>query len=159
MSDLFSPRCFAKILCSVPAAKAQLCGGADYPGIRGKVLFYPAQCGVFVYARVTGLPGGRDKRQFYGFHIHEGGSCAQGFEKPGGHYNPDMAKHPLHKGDLPPLAGFDGQAVTAFFVGGVTAAELIGRTVVIHLMPDDMKSQPSGNSGEKIACGEICAAR
>ena len=74
-------------------------------------------------------------------------------------YNPDMAKHPLHKGDLPPLAGFDGQAVTAFFVGGVTAAELIGRTVVIHLMPDDMKSQPSGNSGEKIACGEICAAR
>jgi len=72
-----------------------------------------------------------------------------------GHYNPDNLPHPYHSGDMPPLFGNDGTAFSVFLTNRFKIDEIIGRTVVIHAQPDDFTSQPSGNSGEKIACGII----
>lgn len=56
---------------------------------------------------------------------------------------------------MPPLMGTDGKAFSMFMTDRFTVNEVIGRTVIIHLHPDDFAAQPSGNSGEIIACGVI----
>ena len=72
------------------------------------------------------------------------------------HYNPGNCPHPAHAGDMPPLmTDGGGYAWMAFYTKRITMSEVIGRTVVIHSNPDDFHSQPSGNSGKKIACGVI----
>lgn len=71
------------------------------------------------------------------------------------HYNPDNCQHLYHAGDMPPLFGVDGSAVLLFLTNRFSVEEIIGRTVIIHARPDDFMTQPSGNSGEKIACGVI----
>ena len=63
--------------------------------------------------------------------------------------------HPNHTGDMPPLLASDGTAFLAFYTNRFYPEDVIGRTVVIHAMRDDFMSQPSGNPGEEIACGEI----
>ena len=71
------------------------------------------------------------------------------------HYNPHGCDHPYHAGDLPPLFETSGLALSAFLTDRFTVDEVIGRTVIIHDQPDDFTTQPSGNSGTKIACGVI----
>ena len=92
-------------------------------------------------------------------HIHEGAECYGNNHDPfadaGMHYNPYDCAHPYHAGDLPPLFSAHGIAWEAVLTDRFTVEEIIDRTVIIHAMPDDFKSQPSGNSGEKIACGVI----
>ena len=51
----------------------------------------------------------------------------------------------------------NGYAFSAFLTDRFTVKEIVGRTVIMHSSPDDFTSQPSGNAGEKIACGEIVA--
>lgn len=65
--------------------------------------------------------------------------------------------HPEHEGDLPPLLSDKGTAWMMVYTTRFFPEEVVGKTVVIHDMPDDFRTQPSGNSGEKIACGEIVA--
>lgn len=72
-----------------------------------------------------------------------------------GHFNPGDKPHPFHSGDMPPLLGCDGIAYSIFLTNRFTPDEIVGRTVIIHLNPDDFTTQPSGNSGEMIACGVI----
>lgn len=72
-----------------------------------------------------------------------------------GHFNPGGMSHPFHAGDLPPLLSNQGYAWTAFFDRRFTIEEIIGKSVVIHAHADDFTTQPSGNSGNPIACGEI----
>jgi Cu-Zn family superoxide dismutase len=95
----------------------------------------------------------------FAFHVHAGGSCSgtpeDPFENTGAHYNPQGCEHPEHAGDLPPLFENNGYAYSVFFTDRFTAEESIGRTAIIHSLPDDFHTQPSGNSGKKIACGEI----
>lgn len=118
---------------------------------------------MLVTADIYGLPTGETgcDSGVFGFHIHEGEDCGSNGQEPfsntKGHYNPGDCPHPYHAGDLPPLFENDGYAYMSFLTNRFTATEIIGRTVVIHLKPDDFHSQPSGNSGEKIACGVIKA--
>jgi len=77
------------------------------------------------------------------------------FPQSGTHYNPNNCPHPYHAGDMPPLFGADGYAFLSFVTSRFTANEVIGKTIIIHSQPDDFKTQPSGDSGEKIACGVI----
>ena len=63
--------------------------------------------------------------------------------------------HPYHAGDLPPLFGSGGVAVSVFLTDRFHLEDIIGKTVIIHSSPDDFTTQPSGNAGAKIACGEI----
>lgn len=148
----------------MPAAYAQLTGNPGNGEIAGIVRFYPVEDGVLVNAEVYGLPesGGDCELDIFGFHIHQGNSCTGNAQDPyadaGGHYNPDNCPHPEHKGDMPPLFGDDGFAWMIYFTDRFSISDIIGKTIIIHNKPDDFTTQPSGNSGSKIACGTIQTA-
>lgn len=140
---------------SRPDAVAYVRGGEDAPNVHGLVEFYQEQGSVLVVANVTGLPQDSETG-FFGFHIHEGDSCAgAGFPQTGSHYNPDHAAHPLHAGDLPPLLMHQGRAHLTVRTDRFCVKDILGRTVIIHSHPDDFHTQPAGNAGTKIACGVI----
>ena len=138
-------------------------GSAKYPDIQGSVEFFPAGSGTWVRADISGLPSSKEpcSGRFFGFHIHAGGSCSgtasEPFANALGHYNPADCPHPNHAGDLPPLLGADGHAFTIFLTNRFVVDDIIGKTVIIHANPDDFHTQPSGNAGEMMACGEIVA--
>lgn len=137
-----------------PAAVARIQGGKEAPMLWGYVRFYQLPGGVLVEADIGGLPKNADG--FYGLHIHTGNSCAEeGFAATGGHYDPHGQPHPRHAGDLPPLMSSGARAYLAVVTDRFSIPDILGRTVVIHGMPDDFRSQPAGNAGSKIACGVI----
>lgn len=137
-----------------PNARAIMKGGEAFPEIKGEVLFFQRKCAVIVTARISGLP--KNDSGFYGFHIHEGNGCGgENYQESGSHYNPKDKPHPKHSGDLPPLLFCSGNACMEVKTDRFNVREIIGRTVIIHLKTDDFSTQPSGNAGEKIACGII----
>lgn len=111
---------------------------------------------------VTGLTPGA-----HGMHLHTVGKCdAPDFATAGGHLNPLGRQHGKdnpagsHMGDLPNLmASADGKASTEVPLGlaalGLAGALLDadGAAIVIHAGVDDYKTDPSGNSGARVACG------
>lgn len=135
---------------SMPYANAKISGNSMNPEIEGEVSFYEMHGGTLVVATVKNLP---DENGFHAFHIHDGNSCVEG--KQGSHYNPTNQPHPQHAGDMPPLLANKGNAFSAFYTDRFYPEDIVGKVVVIHAMPDDFKSQPSGNPGSMIACGEI----
>ena len=151
------------ILSKPPNAIAHISGSRAQPQIRGKVCFWQTQRGVLMAAEILGLKSSQNpcESSVFGFHIHEGESCTgnadDAFSDVGMHYNPNGCPHAQHAGDLPPLFENNGYAFSAFLTNRFTTDEIIGRTIIIHSLPDDFTTQPSGNSGEKIACGEIFA--
>lgn len=149
-----------------PYAIASLQGNDNFPEISGVVRFYIADQGTLVLAEVFNLPHElrprTDRRfgPFYAFHLHEGGSCGSGagaspFEASGNHYNPDNQLHPYHAGDFPPLLSNGGYAYGSFYTGRFKPQDAVGKTVVIHQHTDDFMTQPSGDSGVKLACGTV----
>lgn len=144
-----------------PNAVALIKGSSAYPDIYGRVYFYGVPCGVVVRAEIRGLPikTGTCAQNFLGFHIHAGAECSGNntdeFASSLAHYNPDNCMHPYHAGDMPPLLSANGRTLSVFLTDKFTVDEILGKTVIIHSSPDDFMTQPSGNSGEKIACGVI----
>lgn len=142
-------------------AKAIIKGGKQYPKINGVVYFKETQNGVLITARIDHLPEADNNctGRFFGFHIHEGNSCTGNaedeFANVKSHYNPNNCPHPFHKGDLPLLLENNGYAYMSVLVKKFSIVDIIGKTLIIHDMPDDFRTQPSGNSGTKIACGVI----
>ena len=112
-------------------------------------------------ADIFGLPVSAEPCQsnVFAFHIHGGSSCSGNetdpFANAGTHYNPKGCPHPHHAGDLPPLFGVGNRAFLAVLTDRFTVNEVVGKTVIIHDRPDDFTTQPSGNAGNKIACGII----
>ncbi len=119
---------------------------------------------VLISGRFTGLTPGA-----HGFHIHEKGDCsAPDGTSAGGHFNPlgkrhgDLSRAEHHAGDLPMVvAGANGQARFEALMDGITLnngpGNILGRGIVIHARPDDFTTQPTGNSGGRVACGVIKA--
>lgn len=121
---------------------------------------------VHVEVSVASLPPGS-----HGIHFHEAGRCegATSFDTAGAHFNPLSREHGLarpggpHAGDAPNLVvRADGTATFSFTTDRVTltpgATSLLdtnGSSIVIHAAADDQVSQPSGNSGARIACGVV----
>lgn len=144
-----------------PYAFAKIKGSKDYPNINGIVYFYQTHKGVLVNIQLNGLPVSDDicKQPIFAVHIHSGGSCTGNNIDPFSdalmHYNPNNCAHPYHAGDLPPIFGVDGLGFSVFLINRFSAEEIIGKTIIVHSSPDDFKTQPSGNSGAKIACGVI----
>lgn len=144
-----------------PQAEARVAGSEAFPGLSGWVRFYQTKEGVIVYAEVHGLPlpGQPCQERIFGFHIHQGKDCEDSRKEPFPHamphYNPNDCEHPYHAGDLPPLFGNNGLAVSAFLTNRFLVKDIIGRVVIIHDHPDDFSTQPAGGSGTKIACGVI----
>ena len=139
-----------------PDAVAQIQGGMEAPQLSGCVHFYQQNRCVLIVAEIFGLPR-ESETGFFGFHIHQGGSCSgTDFSETGSHYNPVDQVHPKHAGDLPPLICCRGNAYLAVKTDRFTVPDIIGKSVVIHSDPDDFHTQPAGNAGKKIACGVIC---
>ena len=141
---------------------ANIKGGKEYPNIKGTVYFKKNKKGVLVTAKIFGLPTNKEKEcqgRFFGFHIHNGTSCTGNaedeFADSNGHFSINKCNHPFHSGDLPPLLENNGFAYMKVLTDKFKIEDIIGKTVIIHDMPDDFKTQPSGNSGKKIACGII----
>lgn len=149
------------ILRGRPQASASIAGSTNYPGISGTVRLYQTSAGVIVFAKASGLPQSDRpcQERVFGFHIHDGTDCGGNMDDPLAdamtHYNPGNCGHPYHAGDLPPLFGNGGFALSLFLTNRFSVDEVIGKTVIIHDHPDDFTTQPSGNSGTKIACGVI----
>ena len=142
-------------------AKATILGSSKYPNIRGTFWFRKTKNGVLVTAKVFELPTSNQicKNRIFGVHIHQNGACTGNqldpFANVGTHYNPNNCSHPQHAGDLEPLFENNGYAYYQFLTNRFTIKEILNRSVIIHDMPDDFTTQPSGNSGNKIACGVI----
>ena len=142
-------------------ASASISGSESYPALTGIVRFYQTNQGVIVWAEINGLPdsGLPCQGRVFGFHIHKGTDCSGNMDDPFAdamsHYDPEGCEHPNHAGDLPPLFGNNGFALCVCLTNRFSVDEVIGRTVIIHDHPDDFTTQPSGNSGTKIACGVI----
>lgn len=149
------------ILKRKPDASAFIHGSPQYSKIHGIVKFYQTVMGTVVAAEINGLPApnGNCKNPIFGFHIHGGASCTEKdgdpFGNAGTHYDPHGCHHPYHSGDMPPLFGSGGYSFLLFLTDRFTVPEIIGKTIIIHSSPDDFTTQPAGNPGAKIACGEI----
>lgn len=136
-------------------------GSSNYPDIRGTVRFFSAEKGTLIAVEANGLPTSENacESPVLGFHIHSGVSCSGNETDPFAdaltHYNPNNCQHPYHAGDMPPLFSNNGYAFMIFLTDRFKIDEIIGKTVIIHSMPDDFTTQPSGNSGMKIACGIV----
>lgn len=152
---------FIKKLRCCPSAVAVINGNEKYPTVKGKVMFYDCSESVIVCAQITGLPKSDRKcsEPIFAFHIHSGTECtgnkADVFANTGGHFNPLDCPHPYHAGDMPPLFSVNGNAFLCFMTDRFKIKEVLGKTVIIHSKHDDFTTQPSGNAGEKIACGII----
>lgn len=135
---------------------ADIQGSAEYPQLHGKVSFYKTCGGTIVAAEICGLPSANG---IYAMHIHNGTSCTGNVDDPfadaGTHLNFTDSAHPFHTGDLLPIFSSSGYAWSAFYTGRFTPEQIKGFTVILHSSPDDFHTQPSGNSGKKIACGVI----
>ena len=147
-----------------PFASAKIKGSNNYPGISGIVYFYKVPEGVLVLIQLSGLPVSADicKQPIFAIHIHSVNSCTGNNTDPFAdtltHYNPNHCAHPYHAGDLPPVFGANGLGFSVFLTNRFSAEEIIGKTIILHSSPDDFTTQPSGNSGIKIACGVILSA-
>lgn len=147
-----------KILMQCPCYKALICGSAEYPDIYGTVSFFKACNGSVIVAELFNLPS--SESGVFAMHIHNGTSCTGNSDDPfadaGTHLNPTNEQHPFHIGDLPPLFSNDnGYAWTAVYTERFKPFQVKGCPIIIHAKPDDFNTQPSGNSGRKIACGII----
>lgn len=142
-------------------SKTVIRGSEKYPDIFGYAVFVPYFGKTMATFSVYGLPVGEGcSYKVFDMHIHSGGQCSGNADDPfadaESHYDKGSCPHPCHSGDMPPLfPDKSGTAQLAFVTDRFTPDEIMGRTVIIHAMPDDLHTQPSGNSGEKIACGVI----
>lgn len=124
-----------------------------------------ADSGVSVAAQVRGLAPGE-----HGIHVHAIGQCdaATGFESAGPHLNPTNRQHGLenpngpHLGDMPNLTVANDGTGSATFTStqlrlgqGGNLLDADGAAVVVHAGPDDQSTDPSGNSGARVACGVV----
>ncbi len=147
-------------------AVARMSGGPLAPQITGNVYFKDVPGGTEVCARINGLPpyrtaqNGQQPIGPHGFHIHEFGNCDIGdpdnpFQAAGNHWNPDNQPHGNHAGDFPVLFSNNGYAQMCFFTDKFKVADALGKSVIIHQNPDDYRTQPTGNTGKRLACGII----
>lgn len=150
-----------KIFSESPGATARIYGSDAYPDIKGVAQLYQVPQGVLIVTEVMNLPKGEEvcKRGVFGLHIHEGTQCTGNAQDPFAdartHFNPDNCGHPYHAGDMPPLFENEGYALTVFVTNRFKLEDIIGKTIIVHSKRDDFTSQPSGDAGEKIACGVI----
>jgi superoxide dismutase, Cu-Zn family len=142
----------------------------------GEAVFSSASGQLSINVSVSGLSAGE-----HGIHVHERGECKEGFDPAedavvpfgaaGGHVDPfatrnhddpEMTAEMAHAGDIPMITvAEDGTGTLSYATADMTLgddpASILNRSLVIHANADDYTSDPAGNSGERIVCGEILA--
>lgn len=132
----------------------------------GEVSFVETADGVTIDIFAEGLPPG-----LHGTHIHEKGECTPpNFESAGGHFNPTSKEHGFdnpkgfHLGDMPNIeVESDGTVNVTLTTTNISLKPNVdnsildndGSSLMIHSGPDDYKTDPAGNSGDRIACAAI----
>jgi Cu-Zn family superoxide dismutase len=131
----------------------------------GTVKFVTKGSRVLMTARISGLAPGS-----HGFHIHEKGDCSSGDGiSAGGHFNPGGQPHAhpsttaRHVGDMSMLVADSSGVATLtaeldLMAIGSGSNDIVGKAVIVHKDADDFKTQPTGNSGARLACGVIKGA-
>jgi superoxide dismutase, Cu-Zn family len=153
--------CFARAQ-EVTKAAAQL-EPKSGSKVTGMVTFTKVGDDVQVVADIQNLAPGK-----HGFHIHEKGDCsAPDAASAGPHFNPTMKHHggPMtldhHTGDLGNIEADASGKAHLDWKGKLSLTgkdSIIGKSMVVHEKEDDLKTDPSGNSGARVACGPILAA-
>ncbi|WP_421659338.1 superoxide dismutase family protein [Leptothermofonsia sp. ETS-13] len=148
-------------------AQATLSDPSGKSNLNGQVSIFETAKGLLLKAAVSDTPAG-----LHGFHIHEKGSCKDGGNGAGGHFNPDQVKHGkliidgfanAHAGDLGNiLIGLDGTGSMAQTIPGLRLTEgkyaIANRAIILHAQKDDF-GQPTGNAGGRIGCGVIALSK
>jgi Cu-Zn family superoxide dismutase len=165
MARPFLAATFVLAIAAAPPAAAEDQARAELRnaggGSVGTVTLVQSPQGTLLHVRVHGLPPGP-----HGFHVHETGSCTPPFSSAGGHYNPDETKHGLlseqgmHAGDMPNLHVPESGTLEIEILNGLldlddSLFDADGAAIVVHRNPDDYRTDPHGNAGERIACGVI----
>jgi Cu-Zn family superoxide dismutase len=147
------------------AATATLQGSPEDTDFTGTITVTPEGNGVRLVADVSGVD--RDGR--HGFHVHETGECAHGegsghFTSAGGHFNPNNAEHTCppaearHAGDLGNIEITNGAGridVTTDLLTLSGPNSVVGKAIILHANEDDCQTQPTGNAGDRLACGVV----
>ena len=144
-------------------AEAKL-SGASGSSVQGQLHLTATAGGVTISGEITGLKPATE----HGFHVHETGDCsAPDAKSAGGHFNPAHVAHGgptsdvRHLGDIPNIqSDAAGHVTVSATIPGATlhdggADDLVGKAFIVHAKPDDYQTQPSGDSGDRIACGVI----
>lgn len=141
---------------SLKAADGKDVGTAELTAVPG---------GVLIKLNLKGLPPGD-----HAFHVHAVGKCEPPFTSAGGHFNPASRKHGLmsdeghHAGDMPNLhVPASGELAVEVVNTDITLEkdkpnsmfDADGSAIVIHASADDYKTDPTGNAGDRIACGVV----
>ncbi len=167
---LFSVGSFAQVhhesvQTNSPAKAIAVLSPTKGSSVKGVVMFEAVDSGTKVTAHVSGLAPGK-----HGFHIHEYGDCSSddGMAA-GGHFNPGQMPHSMpmsekrHVGDMGNLeAGKDGNAHLEYIDTMIAlsgSSSILGRGVIVHEKEDDLKTQPTGNAGGRLACGVVGIAK
>jgi superoxide dismutase, Cu-Zn family len=145
------------------AARAQL---KDAKGkVVGSATLGEASDGVRITVQVSGFKPGE-----HGFHIHTVGKCEPPeFASAGAHFNPYGKKHGLDNPSGPHAGDFPNLKVEADGTGSLSTTDMLatlkegpnslfqpgGTSLIVHADPDDEKTDPTGNSGARVACGVI----
>lgn len=133
--------------------------------VSGKVVFTKAKGGVKIAVNVSGLKEGT-----HGFHVHEFGDCSSADgTSAGGHFNPSGESHggpkdaKRHTGDFGNIEANKNGVAKLEYVDPRASFEgpndILGRGVIVHEKADDLKTQPTGNAGGRLACGVVGVAK
>ncbi|HKH49181.1 MAG TPA: superoxide dismutase family protein [Thermoanaerobaculia bacterium] len=150
---------------ALETATATLQGAPTDTDFKGTITFTPEGNGVRIVAHLEGV----DQDGDHGFHVHQTGECTHGegdkhFTSAGGHFNPANTEHacpptePRHAGDLGniPVTGGTGHLETTSNLLSLSGPNsVVGKAIILHAKADDCKTQPTGDAGDRLACGVI----